>query len=200
MTRTPPKKPMDVEPLTRSEVHALLATFSNAPTGVRNRALVTVFWRSGLRCAEALALLLRDVNVERRTVHVRDGKGGKSRVVPIDAEALTVVQLWLLARRQMGVKTHALFCSHKGAKLLPSYVRTMLTRHGARAEIQKRVHAHGLRHTYAQELDGERVPMSRISELLGHSSVATTSLYIQNMGSQDLADVVAARPKWQRRK
>ena len=187
---------MDVEPLTRAEVHALLATFGNAPTGVRNRALVTVFWRSGLRCHEALTLLLRDLNQERRTIYVREAKGGKSRTVPIDAEALTVVQLWLVARRKMGVKTQALFCTHSGAKVIPSYVRTMLTRHGKRAKIEKRVHAHGLRHTFAQELDGERVPMSRISELLGHASIATTAIYIKNIGSQDLADVVANRPSW----
>jgi site-specific recombinase XerD len=197
MKRPPPKTKMHPTPLVRAEVLALLGTFSNAPTGLRNRALATLFWRTGLRCNEALSLLLRDLDVDGRTVHVREGKGGVARFVPIDADALATLQIWLVARKRLtGVRSQVLFCTFKGHRLWSTYVRTMLTRHGRRAGIRTRCHAHGLRHTYAKELDRERMPLAQISKLLGHAKSATTSVYIDHVGSQELRDAIDSRPGW----
>lgn len=197
MKRPPPKTKMPVTPLTRAEVHRVLGTFGRSPLGLRNRALVTLFWRTGLRCNEALSLLLRDLDVDGRTVHVREGKGGMARFVPIDVDALATLQLWLVARKGLAaVRSQLLFCTYKGGRLWPTYVRTMLRRHGLRAGTRKRVHAHALRHTYAKELDSERMPLAQISKLLGHKKSATTSLYIDHVGSQELRDAIDSRPGW----
>lgn len=197
MKRTPPKNRLPVEILTRAECLALIGTFSNAPTGVRNAAIVAVFWRCGLRCRELRNLLLRDLDTERRVVNVRRGKGDKARMVPIDDQALARVQLWIASRKQLPrVTGQRLFCTHDGTPLEDTYIRRMLRIAGRRAGIEKRVHPHGLRHTYACELDRERVPLAQISKLLGHAKSATTSIYIDHVGSQDLVDTIASREDW----
>ena len=89
----PRKKPLVVP--TTEQVEQLLRSFSRAPTSVRNRALVALMWRCGLRVSEALALLPGDVDAERGVVVVRRGKGGRSRTVGIDAGALALVDAWL---------------------------------------------------------------------------------------------------------
>ena len=74
------------EPLTRAEVNALLAQCSRrAPTGIRNRALITVLYRTGLRIFEALALQPKDVDLDNGTLRVLHGKGDKMRTVGLDA-------------------------------------------------------------------------------------------------------------------
>ena len=90
------------EPLTKREVDALIASCSNrAKTGVRNRALIAVLYRSGIRIGEALALKPADVDLDNGTVRVLHGKGDRSRTVGIDAGACALVERWLEARRQL---------------------------------------------------------------------------------------------------
>src|SRR5208283_631968 len=80
------------EPLTVEEVRALLASCSRrAPTGVRNRALVTILWRAGLRIAEALALRPADVDLAAGTLRILHGKGDKSRLAGLDPEGCAVL-------------------------------------------------------------------------------------------------------------
>ena len=78
-------KKLTPEPLTEEEALLLIgACSSRGPSGVRNKALVTLLWRTGLRCTEALDLAMRDVNLKAGTVRVREGKGRKARLVAID--------------------------------------------------------------------------------------------------------------------
>src|SRR6266705_5507675 len=102
------------EPLSPAEVRALLAACPvESLTGMRNRALLVVLWRAGLRCGEALALRPCDVDMAAGTIRVRFGKGRKARTVGIDGEALTVVRAWLGAREVAGVRSELLFCDLK---------------------------------------------------------------------------------------
>ena len=135
--------------LTASEVGALRAACSRrASTGIRNRALIVLLWRSGLRCAEALDLRVRDVDRQASVVKVMRGKGGKTRTVPIDAGAVEVLEEWLAERKRVRVPGGStLFCTLQGGRLDTSYVRRMLPRLAKRAGIERRVHAHMLRHT-----------------------------------------------------
>jgi integrase len=79
-----------------------------------------------------------------------------------------------------------------------SYVRAMLARMGKRAGIDRRVHAHALRHTFAVELSREGVPIPTISRALGHSSSAVTSRYIDHLEPRELLETIASRPRWER--
>ena len=138
---------LPAEPLTPHEALALLsACSSKAPTGLRNRALLTLLWRGGLRVAESLALLPKDVDPEAGTVRVLRGKGSKARTVGLDPTAMAVVQRWVDRRRELGIKGRApLLCTLKGKPLHSSYCRALLPRLARKAEILKRAHPHGLR-------------------------------------------------------
>lgn len=171
------------EVLTADEVKALVrACSTRAPTGVRNRALLVVLYRGGLRVGEALALYAKDVDPRRGTIRVLHGKGDKARTVGLDPEALAVVERWIDVRKGLGISSRQrLFCTLAGGPLDQSYVRQLLPRLAARAGIDKRVHAHGLRHTHAAELAEEGYPVNFIQDQLGHASLAVTDRYLRHI-------------------
>ena len=182
------------EPLTADEVSALLRGCSGrAPTGIRNRALIAVMYRGGLRIAEALALRPADVNPTDGTVRVLHGKGDRSRTVGLDAGAMAVVARWMDRRREFGFRNGPLFCTLAGGPLSDRYVRDMLKRLAARAGLEKRIHPHGLRHTHAAELVREGVPMNVIRDQLGHSSLAVTDRYLRNVAPADVIKLGQSR-------
>src|ERR1017187_9038692 len=169
------------EVLTSEEVGRLIAVCSRGPGGLRNRALIVVLWRAGLRCQEALDLELRDVDREGGTILVRHGKGNRRRVVGVDPPAFAILERWLEKRSALGVPRGAkVFCSITrpgiGAPMSASYWRQAIKRLGEKAGIEKRVHSHGLRHTHAVELSRERLPILYISRQLGHSNLAITQI------------------------
>jgi len=188
-------KTLPAEPLDRSEVEALLAKCSNrAPTGVRNRALIVLLWRGGLRISEALGLLPKDLDPDKGTVRVLHGKGDKSRTIGLDAGAWSVVQRWVDKRAGLKINgRRRLFCTLDGSPLQGAYVRNMLKRLAAKAGIDKRVHPHGLRHTHACELREEGVDIGIISRQLGHSSTATTARYLDHIAPQVVIETMRAR-------
>lgn len=184
-----------VEILTGAEANALLAACSNrAPTGIRNRALLAVLYRSGLRIGEALALRPADVDLTQGTIRVLHGKGDRARTVGIDATACGVVGRWLDRRSASGIPSRApLFCTLAGEPLSDRYVRAMVKRMAKRAGIQKRVHPHALRHTHASELAAEGVPMNLLQAQLGHSSLATTDRYVRHIAPAQLVQAIRSR-------
>lgn len=184
-----------VEVLSTEEVLALMrACSSRAPTGVRNRALIAVLYRAGLRCAEALALRPRDVDLVGGAVTVVSGKGGKYRVVGLDQGGADVIGLWVARRRELGLHGNsALFCTLHGAPVKSGYVRALLPRLAARAGIDKRVHAHGLRHTHAFELATEGTPMPIIQRQLGHTHLVTTARYLDHVAPAQVLDAMHGR-------
>ena len=107
---------LDADLLTAAEIELLMRQCSRrAPTGVRNRALLAVLWRCGLRIGEALALAPKDLDAESGTLVVQRGKGGKRRVVGVDAGTVALVGRWLEVRRKRGIPAGApLFCSLAG--------------------------------------------------------------------------------------
>ena len=182
------------ELLTREEIGALMKSCSRrAPTGLRNRALIATMYRAGLRCQEALELRLRDVDRDAGTIRIRRGKGGKARSVGVDPSALAVIEQWIGARAKLGLNGGPLFSTLAGGELATSYVRTLLPRLGRKAGIERRVHPHGLRHSFATELAKEGIPVPVIQLALGHSSLATTTVYLKGLGSQDVIDAMRGR-------
>lgn len=199
MPSTPPaslrprRRPPEV--LTEPEAIALIrACSTRAPTGIRNRALIAVMWRSGLRISESLALELRDLDLEAGTLRVRHGKGDRSRTVGVDEQTAALLARWLDRRRSLGPGARApVFCTLRGGRLDSSYVRRLLPRLARRAGIDRRVHAHGLRHTYAAELARERTPINIIRDALGHTSLAVTDRYLRDVAPMHVIDTIRAR-------
>jgi len=185
------------EVLTEAEAIALMkACSARAPTGVRNRALIAVLWRCGLRISEALQLELRDVDLQAGTVRVRHGKGDRSRTVGLDEQTTALLARWLDRRRKLGAGARApIFCTLQGGRLDSSYVRRLLPRLARKAGIDRRVHAHGLRHTYAAELAREGTAINVIRDALGHTSLAVTDRYLRDVAPTHVINTMRGR-RW----
>jgi integrase/recombinase XerD len=185
------------ELLTSAEVAALLRQCSvTAPTGIRNRALITVMYRAGLRVNEALALRASDIDPAAGTIRVLHGKGDKARTVGIDDGGMAIVQRWMDARAALGFRRGPLFCTLAGTAVRDVYVRNMMKRIARRAGIDKRVHPHGLRHSHAAGLAAEGVPVNLIQRQLGHAHLATTDVYLSHVAPADVIAMGRARPPW----
>lgn len=172
-----------VEVLTPAEVLELIRQCSNRwPTGRRNRALVTLLYRSGIRINEALDLLPKDLDLHAGTIVVLHGKGDRRRVLGLDQPAQAALRAWVRTRGTLSVDKKApLFCTMKGGAIDSSYIRQLLPRLATKAGIDKRVHAHGLRHTLAAEMAQEGVAMHVLQAVLGHTSLRTTSRYVDHL-------------------
>lgn len=170
------------EPLSPAEVAAILARCSQrAPTGIRNRAMLTLLYRSGLRVSEVLALKPSDMDMTANSIRLLDTKSGHAQTRGFHPSAGDAVARWVDVRRARGIRGGRLFCTLAGGEVSDDYVRGMLRRLAADAGITKRVHPHGLRHTFAVELLNGGADIVTISKLLGHSSVAVTARYLDHL-------------------
>ena len=187
------KRPPEV--LSETEVRALIGACSNrAPTGIRNRALIAVMWRCGLRISEALELEPRDVDLDAGTVRVRHGKGDRARTVGLDGGTAALLARWLDRRRAMGHNgRRRIFCTLDGRPVDQSYVRHLLRRLAVKAGVERRVHPHALRHTYSAELAREGTPMNVLRDALGHSSLATTDRYLRDVAPVHVIETMKRR-------
>ena len=165
------------------------------PTGLRNRVILQVLYRAGLRRSEITNLTPADVNLEQSFLFVQDGKGGKDRVVPIDQETVD----WLKKWNERRPESEFFFCSLKGKKLMDRYVLEMVYRCSEKSGVyvqngksRKKVHTHILRHTYATELVEEGFGLHEVQALLGHEDIKTTSVYLHVRPIQ-LAEKIRAR-------
>ena len=128
------------------------------------------------------------------TVRVLRGKGNPSRTVGLDATAFAVVARWMDTRKAMGITGRApLLSTLQGGPLQTSYVRALLPRLATRAGIEKRVHAHGLRHSHAADLVREGVPVNVMQRQLGHASLAVTSAYLDHIAPEQVVAVIRKR-------
>jgi site-specific recombinase XerD len=145
----------------------LEALEGDGPIPLRNRALVELVYSAGLRSAEAVGLDLGDVDFEQELVHVRRGKGGKERVVPLGEEAALWLARYLRDARPSLARgaNDALFISARGRRLDTSTLRRIVP------------HPHRLRHAFATHLLDGGADLRTIQELLGHSSLSTTQVY-----------------------
>ena len=145
----------------------LEALEGDGPVSLRNRALVELVYSAGLRSAEAVGLDLGDVDFEQELVHVRLGKGGKERVVPLGEEAALWLARYLREARPSLARgaNDALFLSARGRRLDTSTLRRIVP------------HPHRLRHAFATHLLDGGADLRTIQELLGHSSLSTTQVY-----------------------
>src|SRR6266851_5168426 len=161
-----PKRLPDT-PKTADIEAALDALVGDGPLPLRNRALVELVYSAGLRSAEAVGLDLADVDFEQELVHVRNGKGGKDRVVPLGEEAAYWTGRYLHEARPALARgaNDALFLSTHGRRLDTSTLRRVAP------------HPHRLRHAFATHLLEGGADLRTIQELLGHSSLSTTQIY-----------------------
>lgn len=185
-------KKYPAESYSKEECLAILDACGDTWVGRRNRALIIVLWRAGLRLAEALALRREDIDFQYQTIRVLHGKGDRARTVGMDGKALQELRKWVDEggwKRANG----KLFCTREGKPIKQSYIRALLPRLARKAGVSKRIHAHGFRHTFAVELSREGVSVSNIQRLLGHASLGTTSFYLASLSPEEALDAVRGR-------
>ena len=169
------------EVLTESEQEALLAQPNpRYPTGQRNYALIRLMLDTGLRLSEAIHLQWNDIDVTSGKVHVKQGKGAKDRILWIGELTLAILQAWqdrqATACKPCG-SCECCFTTLKGKPLAPQYIQQLVERLARKAGIEKHVHPHMLRHSFATDLYRETSKIRLVQKALGHSDLSTTMIY-----------------------
>lgn len=185
-----PAKRYPPDSLTPRETVALLAAARQEPEhGLRNAALISLLIGTGLRIAEALALRPHDIDFDSGSIFVAHGKGDKSRRVAILKRYEPVVREWVEAREAAGFTSgQPVFVSRSGSALDTSYARKLLPRLAREAGIVRRVHPHGLRHTFAAEAARASIRPELIQRQLGHSNLGTTTRYLATISPDEVID------------
>jgi integrase/recombinase XerD len=174
---------LPVQAMTTAELSRLLAVPNvTDPLGVRDRAMLEVFYATGIRRAELASLELTDVGSERGTLTVRQGKGGKDRVVPLGARALAWIDRYLSETRPhlcADARVPALFLTGYGEAFSPNVLSHAVTGWMRLAGLCGRGSCHLLRHTCATHMLEGGADVRYIQQLLGHESLDTTAIYTQ---------------------
>ena len=157
----------------------------------RDKAILGTFIYTGLRRGELLSLRLGDIDFDARTLTVRDGKGGKGRVVPLCEQLTDLLSDWLELRP--ACEHDALFTTRRGEPLSKHGLQDAFHRARKTAGIDKGATIHSLRHSFATALLQSGADLVSLQRLLGHSSLDTTAIYL-HVQMDDLREAVARHP------
>ena len=149
--------------------------------GLRDRAMLEVFYSCAIRNGELAALAMADVDWERKALWIRQGKGGKDRLVPMGEEALAWLEEYLTRTRPQLLRDpqeHRVFLNRNGGVLTREAVLTVVHRYADKAGL-KGVRTHTLRHSCATHMLARGAGLRHLQAMLGHSSPVTTELYTQ---------------------
>jgi integrase/recombinase XerC len=191
--RLPPT--LDADQLAR-----ILEIDDHSPVGLRDRAIMELFYSSGLRLAELVSLNLGDIDFNEGMLEVT-GKGAKTRRVPVGRIARVALQRWLDVRGTLAAQDEtALFVGVRGRRISRSTVHKQLVRRALEQGAPRRIHPHLLRHSFASHLLESSGDLRAVQELLGHADISTTQVYT-HLDFQHLARVYdKAHPRAKKKK
>jgi site-specific recombinase XerD len=175
------QKPI-VHALKESDVHkilyvALLKSSVNQFLRIRNHALIMLPLHSGLRLSEVIFLQIVDINIDEKSIHVRNGKGGRDRIVVMTDELVSVLQQYIERHeKHFCMTTTRLFPSKSGKQLNSREFRRITDKIGTLASVK--FSSHDLRRTYATTLSRNKVSPFIIQKQLGHSDIRVTMGYV----------------------
>ncbi|MGL5359739.1 MAG: tyrosine recombinase XerC [Shewanella sp.] len=167
----PLPKNIDIDSLSH-----LLDIEGTDPLTLRDKAMMELFYSSGLRLAELASLNLNSIHYDAREVRVL-GKGNKERIVPVGSYAIKALQAWLSCRKQLPCEDNALFVTEKGRRLSHRSIQARMAKWGQTQALSVRVHPHKLRHSFATHMLESSSDLRAVQELLGHANLATTQIY-----------------------
>lgn len=176
----PEQKGKTPEILTKEEIKQLYAACGSSPIGLRDRAMLSVFYGCGLRRTEGVNLDLADFLSDKNLLYVRKGKNYKERYVPLTPEIKQDLQEYLDYGRSSQIKDAletALFLSERGTRITGQSLHLRLKQLLSKAEITKDAGLHTLRHSIATHLLQSGMKLQNIARLLGHKSLESTQLY-----------------------
>jgi len=170
--------------LTIDEVfHLLEQTAGQKVLDLRDRAILELFYSSGIRVAELVGLNLEDLDLPQHLARVR-GKGGKERLVMVGSQAFASLSLYLQVRRELLTPDspesgrEAVFLNYRGGRLTTRSVARLVEKWALKAGLGQPLSPHGLRHTFATHLLEGKADLRAVQEMLGHAQLSTTQKYL----------------------
>lgn len=167
--------------LTKKEINTLISSISNE----KSKLIVALTYGCGLRVSEVASLKIQDLNFVEMTGYVRQSKGKKDRIFNLPSSLIIDLAERVEAQKKAGEEF--LFSGQKG-KMTPRNIQKIVSTAARKAGLQKSVHCHTLRHSFATHLLESGVDIRKIQELLGHSDLSTTQIYTQ-VSSEELKKV-----------
>ena len=200
--------------LSEVEITRLIETPNTGePLGRRDRAILELFYASGLRLSELVAIDLEDLNLSGRMVRVM-GKGRKERLLPFNQSAADAIRVWmkdragiLIARKPARAKSlkpsspralkpsDPLFINYRGTRLTDRSVDRLLRKYVAQCSTRMGISPHALRHSFATHLLQRGADLRAIQELLGHAALSTTQRYTHVNAAQLIAVYRKSHPR-----
>ena len=178
--KTPKIKKTTPVVLTKIEIEKLFSVISN----IKHKLILKMYYSSGLRLSEATQLRRKDLDFTENIVWIRDGKGGKDRMSILSNSLSLELQDYC----QHKTKDDFIFTNKKGDPIGERVIQYAMQHAKERAQIDKDVHIHTLRHSFATHLLENGVDIRKIQELLGHSDLSTTQIYT-NISNAELKKV-----------
>jgi len=178
--------------LDTDQVAQLLNVVPDDWYALRDRAILELFYSSGLRLAELVNTNVNDISWDEGSIKVT-GKGNKQRILPVGSIALTALKAWQTGRHPLPVKRamddpNALFVSERGDRISARNVQARIRHWTRQQSLPGNVHPHMLRHSFASHMLESSGDLRAVQELLGHADISTTQIYT-HLNFQHLAEV-----------
>lgn len=163
--------------LTGREIEKLITATKGSRNESRDRCLLLLTFRHGLRISEALGLTIADIDLEGRTLHVRRLKKGLSTTHPLRIDEIKAIKKWLAERERMKPEGKVLFISERRSPLSRKTAWLFIRRYGEAAELDIAAHPHMLRHACGYALADQGADTRLIQDYLGHRNIQHTVRY-----------------------
>jgi integrase/recombinase XerD len=177
LPRTPKQLPKNI--LTKKEIGALLGMPKlTTARGIRDRAILEVFYSTGIRVSELINLTVHDLDLKNQELRINKGKGNKDRIVPLGENACDFLEMYLRESRPKfaPLGQNLLFVNKSGRKFSRSHLHCMINRYAKKAGLAT-TGPHAIRHTCATHLLKGKADIRQIQELLGHACISSTQIY-----------------------
>ena len=175
------------------EIEQLLQSIPDDLLGCRDKAMIELMYSAGARLSELAGINSEEIQAGRTMLSV-NGKGNKQRRVPIGLQADQAIQAWLNKRPALANENEpALFVSQRGTRLSPRSIQTRLVHRAKASGIDRKLHPHMLRHSFASHILESSGDLRAVQELLGHANISTTQIYT-HLDFQHLASVYDKAP------
>ena len=166
---------------------------------VRDRAILELFYSSGLRLSELVDMDTEDLDLQNGLIIVT-GKGRKTRTLPVGSHAIAALKNWFSVRSDAHPINNAAFVSAKGTRLGQRGIQQRLKKYSLQQGLGQKIHPHMLRHSFASHMLESSGDLRAVQELLGHANITTTQVYT-HLDFQHLAKVYdTAHPRAVRKK
>ncbi len=186
---------LDTDTLTQ-----LLNIPADSILAIRDRAIMELFYSSGLRLSELANLDLESIDLDEKSLRAI-GKGNKERLLPVGRKAIEAIELWLNKRTDMAnINEKALFVSMRGKRISTRSIQQRLNYWRKKQGLEQHIHPHKLRHSFASHILESSGDLRAVQELLGHADISTTQIYT-HLDFQHLANVYdKAHPRARKKK